>query len=168
MTESAEKVFARKEQSVSADKGSAPAMRAVRIHRFGGVEVIVHEVLPRPLPAQDQVLVRVKAVGVGPWDVWIRNGKSVLPQPLPLTLGSDLSGVVESVGPGVCGVQRGDEVYGVTNARFTGAWADYAVAEAGMIAPKPERLTPIEAASVPVVASTAWQMVFDHGQVDDT
>jgi NADPH:quinone reductase-like Zn-dependent oxidoreductase len=167
MIESAEKVVD-PEESVSGDNVSSPAMHAVRIHRFGGVEVIVDEELPRPIPAQGQVLVRVKAAGVGPWDAWIRNGKSVLPQPLPLTLGSDLSGVVESVGPGVCGVRRGDEVYGVTNARFTGAWADYAVAEAAMIAPKPERLTPIEAASVPVVASTAWQMVFDHAQMDDT
>lgn len=168
MTESAEKVFEPREESVSGDNVSSPAMRAVRIHEFGGVEVIVDEELPRPIPAQGQVLVRVKAAGVGPWDAWIRNGKSVLPQPLPLTLGSDLSGVVESVGPGVSGVQRGDEVYGVTNARFTGAWADYAIAEAAMIAPKPERLTYVEAASVPVVASTAWQMVFDHGQVDET
>jgi NADPH:quinone reductase-like Zn-dependent oxidoreductase len=106
MTESAEKVFDQ-EESVSGAKVSAPAMRAVRIHRFGGVEVIVDEELPRPIPAQGQVLVRVKAAGVGPWDAWIRNGKSVLPQPLPLTLGSDLSGVIESLGPGVSGVQRG-------------------------------------------------------------
>jgi NADPH:quinone reductase-like Zn-dependent oxidoreductase len=167
MTEFAERMFD-PEESVSGDKVSSPAMRAVRIHRFGGVEVIVDEELSRPIPAQAQVLIRVKAAGVGPWDAWIRNGKSVLPQPLPLTLGSDLSGVVESLGPGVSGLQRGDEVYGVTNARFTGAYADYAVAKAAMIAPKPERLTHIEAASVPVVATTAWQMVFDHGQVDDT
>ena len=110
-------------------------MRAVRIHRFGGMEVIEYEELPRPIPAQGQVLVRVKAAGVGPWDAWIRNGKSVLPQPLPLTLGSDLSGVVESLGPGISGVQRRDEVYGVTNARFTGAWADYAIAEAARSRP---------------------------------
>lgn len=67
------------------------------------------------------MLVRVKAAGVGPWDAWIRAGKSALPQPLPLTLGSDISGVVEGLGPGVTGFSMGDEVFGVTNPRFTGA-----------------------------------------------
>jgi NADPH:quinone reductase-like Zn-dependent oxidoreductase len=85
---------------------------------------------------------------------------------LPLILGSDFSGVVEDVGPGVSGLHPGDDVFGVTNPRFTGAYAEYAVAEAVMIAGKPRRLSYVEAASVPVVASTAWQMVFDYGQVD--
>jgi NADPH:quinone reductase-like Zn-dependent oxidoreductase len=112
--------------------------------------------------------VRVRAAGVGPWDAWVRAGKSAIPQPLPLTLGADLSGIVEELGPGVAGVHPGDEVFGVTNSRFTGAYAEYAVAEASMIARKPARLSHAEAASVPVVASTAWQMVFDYGQVDGT
>ena len=142
-------------------------LHAVRVHQFGGLEAIVYEEVPRPAPAKGQVLVRVKAAGVGPWDAWVRAGKSVLPQPLPLTLGSDLSGVVEALGPDVSGVRPGDDIFGVTNSRFTGAYAEYAVAEAAMIAPKPERLSYIEAASVPVVASTAWQMVFDHGHVDN-
>jgi NADPH:quinone reductase-like Zn-dependent oxidoreductase len=98
----------------------------------------------------------------------VRAGKSVLPQPLPLVLGSDLAGNVVDTGPGVSGFQPGDEVFGVTNSQFTGAYAEYAVATAGMIAPKPKRLTYLEAAAVPVVACTAWQMVFDHGQVDRT
>jgi NADPH:quinone reductase-like Zn-dependent oxidoreductase len=143
-------------------------MRAVRIHRFGGLEAIAHEEVSRPVPAEGQVLVRVKAAGVGPWDAWVRAGKSALPQPLPLILGSDLSGIVEQPGPGVSGWHPGSEIFGVTNSRFTGAYAEYAVAEAEMIAAKPRRLSYVEAASVPVVASTAWQMVFDHGQVDRT
>ncbi|MGE5258031.1 MAG: NADP-dependent oxidoreductase [Hyphomicrobiales bacterium] len=148
----------------------APArpVKAVRIHRFGGPEVITCEELSRPLPGEGQVTVRVKAAGVGPWDAWVRAGRSALPQPLPLILGSDLSGVVEDVGPGVTGFQSGDHVFGVTNPRFTGAYSECAVADAAMIAPKPVRLTYVEAASVPVVASTAWQMLFDHGQVDGT
>ena len=141
-------------------------MRAVRVHQFGGIEAIRFEEVPRPAPAKGQVLVRVKAAGVGPWDAWVRAGKSALPQPLPLILGSDLSGVVVEVGPGSSAVHPGDEVFGVTNSRFTGAYAEYAVADAAMIARKPKRLSYVEAASVPVVASTAWQMVFDHGQVD--
>jgi NADPH:quinone reductase-like Zn-dependent oxidoreductase len=143
-------------------------MRAVRVHQFGGIEAILYEEVSRPAPGEGQVLVRVKAAGVGPWDAWVRAGKSALPQPLPLVLGSDLSGVVEDVGPGVSDFHAGDEVFGVTNAQFTGAYAEYAVADAAMIARKPKRLSCVEAASVPVVASTAWQMVFDHGQVDSS
>ena len=140
-------------------------MKAVRVHRFGGIDAIEYEEVAVPAPGAGQVLVRVRASGVGPWDAWVREGKSALPQPLPLTLGSDLSGVVESVGSGVSAFRPGEEVFGVTNARFTGANAEYAVAEAGMLAAKPRRLTHLEAASVPVVASTAWQMVWDHGAV---
>ncbi len=143
-------------------------MRAVCVYQFGGLDAIVYEDVPRPAAAEGQVLVRVIAAGVGPWDAWVRAGKSALPQPLPLILGSDLSGVVEDVGPGVSGFHPGDDVFGVTNSRFTGAYADYAVAEDAMITRKPTRLSYVEAASVPVVASTAWQMVFDHGQVDCT
>jgi NADPH:quinone reductase-like Zn-dependent oxidoreductase len=89
----------------------------------------------------------------------------VLPQPLPLTLGSDLSGVIRSLGPGVRGFNVGDEVFGVTNERFTGAYAEYAIAKARMIAHKPKTLNYTHAASVPVVAVTAWQMVFELAAV---
>ena len=67
-------------------------MKANRVHRFGAPDVIRFEEVARPTPGSGEVLVRVAAAGVGPWDTWIRAGKSVLPQPLPLTLGSDLSG----------------------------------------------------------------------------
>jgi len=140
-------------------------MKAVRIHRFGPPEVISLDDLPKPEPGRGEVVVRVKAAGIGPWDALIRSGKSVLPQPLPLILGSDLSGEVESVGVGVEKLKVGDEVFGVTNERFTGAYAEYAVAKAEMLAPKPKRLNHTHAASIPVVAVTAWQMVFDLAQV---
>jgi NADPH:quinone reductase-like Zn-dependent oxidoreductase len=146
---------------------AAAAMRAARVHAFGPPEAITIERLPLPSPGGGEVLVRVAAAGVGPWDGWIRAGRSVLPQPLPLTLGSDLSGTVEAVGPGVAGFGRGQEVYGVTNGRFTGAYADYALAEAGRIAPKPATLDHLQAASVPVIAVTAWQMLFDHARVEE-
>jgi NADPH:quinone reductase-like Zn-dependent oxidoreductase len=140
-------------------------MKAVRVHRFGPPEVISLDDLPKPEPGRGEVVVRVKAAGIGPWDAMIRSGKSVLPQPLPLILGSDLSGEVDSVGAGVNELQVGDEVFGVTNERFTGAYAEYAVAKAAMLAPKPKRLNHTHAASVPVVAVTAWQMVFDLAQL---
>jgi NADPH:quinone reductase-like Zn-dependent oxidoreductase len=141
-------------------------MRAARIHRFGPPDVIVVEDIPRPTPVIGEVLVRVAAAGVGPWDALIREGKSkVSPKP-PLTLGSDLSGTVESVGSGVNQFKNGDDVYGVTNAQFVGANAEFAVASADMIGRKPQRLSGLEAASVPVVAVTAWQMLFEHARAE--
>jgi len=140
-------------------------MKAARIHQFGSPEVVVIDELPRPTPRAGELLVRVVAAGVGPWDAIIREGKSeVSPQP-PLILGSDLSGVVEAIGAGVSEFKIGDEVYGVTNPQFCGAWAEYALAEAQMMARKPERLSYVEAASVPVVAVTAWQMLFEYAHV---
>ena len=140
-------------------------MKAVRIHRFGSPEVISLDDVPKPAPRNGEVVVRVNAAGIGPWDSLIRKGESVLEQPLPLTLGSDLSGVVDSIGVGVEKLKVGDEVFGVTNERFTGAYAEYAVAKAAMLAPKPKSLNHTHAASVPVVAVTAWQMVFDFAQL---
>ena len=140
-------------------------MKAARVHSFGPAKVIALEDVPKPEPGDGEVLVQVKAAGVGPWDALIRSGKSVLPQLIPLTLGSDLSGVVHSVGPRVERFTMGDEVFGVTNERFTGAYAEYAVAKATMIAHKPKTLNYTHAASVPVVAVTAWQMVFEYAGV---
>lgn len=141
-------------------------MTAARVHQFGGPTAISLDEVPTPSPGKGEVLVKVSAAGVGPWDGWIRSGKSALPQPLPLTLGSDLSGVVASVGPEVTAFAVGDPVFGVTNPQFTGAYAEYALAAEGMIAPKPQSLTEAEAASVPVVAVTAWQALFDEARLE--
>src|SRR5919199_567617 len=140
-------------------------MMAWRVHEFGPPSVMRFERVPRPDPGPGEVLVKVEAAGVGPWDGWIRAGKSALPQPLPLTLGSDLCGEIVAVGPGVSDLRVGDPVYGVTNPRFIGAYAEYALASAAMIARKPTSLTYIEAASVPVIAVTAWQGLFDQAQL---
>jgi NADPH:quinone reductase-like Zn-dependent oxidoreductase len=85
-----------------------------------------------------------------------------------LTLGSDVAGVVEDIGPGVSGFGPGDAAFGATNEQFTGGYAEYAVASAAKLAKMPRRMNFIEAASVPVVACTAWQMVFEYGAVDAT
>jgi NADPH:quinone reductase-like Zn-dependent oxidoreductase len=142
-----------------------PSMMAWRVHEFGPPETMAFESIARPAPGPGEVLVKVHAAGVGPWDAWIRAGKSALPQPLPLTLGSDLSGDIEAVGPDVTGFSVGDQVYGVTNPQFTGAYADYALASATMIARKPASLSHVEAASVPVIAVTAWQGLLDQAQL---
>src|SRR5690349_21589788 len=154
--------------SISHEKARDPvhaSMMAWRVHEFGPPQTMTFESVPRPDPGPGEVLVKVRAAGVGPWDGWIRAGNSALPQPLPLTLGSDLSGNIEAIGPDVPDLRVGDQVYGVTNPRFIGAYAEYAIATAAMIARKPTSLSHIEAASVPVIAVTAWQGLFDQAQL---
>jgi NADPH:quinone reductase-like Zn-dependent oxidoreductase len=143
------------------------SMMAWCVYEFGPPDVMRFEKVFRPTPSHGEVLVKVEAAGVGPWDASIRAGKSALPQPLPLTPGSDLSGEVVAVGPAVSDLRVGDQVYGVTNAQFIGAYAEYAVASAAMVSKKPTSLTYIEAASVPVVAVTAWQALFDHAHIKE-
>jgi NADPH:quinone reductase-like Zn-dependent oxidoreductase len=141
-------------------------MLAWRVHEFGPPSVMKLERVLRPDPGPGEVLVRVAAAGVGPWDAWIRAGKSALPQPLPLTPGSDLSGEIVAVGPEVSSLAVGEQVYGVTNPQFVGGYAEYAVARAAMLSDKPASLTHAEAASVPVIAVTAWQALFDHAKLE--
>jgi len=140
-------------------------MMAWRLHEFGPPSVMQLERVPRPNPGAGEVLVRIEAAGVGPWDALIRSGKSALPQPLPLTPGSDLSGEIVSVGPRVSDLRAGEPVYGVTNSQFVGAYAEYALASAAMVSKKPVSLNHVEAASVPVVAVTAQQALFDQARL---
>ena len=140
-------------------------MMAWRVHNFGTPEAMKFETTERPRPGPGEVLVKVRAAGVGPWDAWIRSGRSALPQPLPLTLGSDLAGEVHEVGSGSVELSAGEEVFGVTNKQFLGAYAEYAVACASMLAKRPKSLTYVEAASVPVVAVTAWQALFEYARL---
>ena len=84
---------------------------------------------------------------------------------MPLVLGAELSGIVEAIGAEVSGFKPGDEVYGATNEQFSGAYAEYALPSARMMAPKPKTLNFLEAASVPVVTVTAWQMLFEYAHV---
>jgi NADPH:quinone reductase-like Zn-dependent oxidoreductase len=139
-------------------------MKAARIQRFGPANLISIDDLSRPEPGAGELLVRVKAAGVGHWDALIRQGK-VKDEPLPLILGSELSGIVEAIGAGASGFKTGDEVYGATNEHFTGGYAEYALPSARRMAQKPKALSVVEAASVPVVAVTAWQMLFDYAHV---
>lgn len=140
-------------------------MKAARIHRFGSPDVIQIDEISRPTPGRGEILVRVASAGVGPWDAWIREHKSVVSVALPITLGSDIAGIVDAIGADVRAFTPGQAVFGVTNADFTGACAEFAVADAGRIARKPRSLNFTQAASAPVVAVTAWQMLFEHAKV---
>ena len=90
---------------------SQSSMLAWRVHEFGPLENMQLERVPVPRPGPGEVLVKVYAAGVGPWDGWIRDGRSALPQPLPLTLGSDLSGQVQAVAGDDVGEPRRPAVF---------------------------------------------------------
>lgn len=142
-------------------------MKATLVESFGGPEAVAIREVPIGQPGAGEVLVRVSAAGVGPWDAWVRAGRSALvgADRLPATLGADLSGVVVAIGPDVAGVAPGDEVFGVTNERFLGAHAEFAIAQAKRIARKPATLNFVESAAIPVVAATAWQLLFDQVRI---
>ncbi len=142
-----------------------PTMLAARVHAFGGPCAIKVEAVPTPEPGPGEVLVRVIAAGVGPWDALIRAGHSGVPQSLPLTLGADICGEIFAVGEGVDGFEVTDAVYGVTNPSFVGGYAQYALARSSMIAAKPPSLNDDEAASAPVVGVTAMQMPWRHAKL---
>src|SRR5438132_17 len=145
-------------------------MKAIRIHNYGGPEVLNYEDAPRPQPQAGEVLVRVHAAGVNPIDWKVREGhmKDFWPHKLPLILGWDVSGTVEKVGPGPAAAGRfkkGDEVYSLPDPTRNGAYADYVVVRESELALKPNSLHHIRAAAVPLAALTAWQSLFDTAQL---
>src|SRR4029077_10151099 len=151
-------------KSVSA---TSQTMKAIRIHNYGGPEVLKYEDEPRPEPQAGEVLVRVHAAGVNPIDWKVREGhmKDFWPHKFPLILGWDVSGTVEEVGPGVSRFKIGDEVYSIPDPTRNGAYADYIVVREPEVALKPNSLHHIRAATVPLAALTAWQSLFDAAQL---
>jgi NADPH:quinone reductase-like Zn-dependent oxidoreductase len=143
-------------------------MKAVRIHVFGGPEVLQVEEVARPVPAADELLIKVYASGVNPVDWAVREGGPDALRPyltLPMTLGWDAAGVVEEVGSAVTGFQKGDAVYGEPNFPGDGSYAEYCAAKASQFARKPQSLSFTEAAGVPLAGLTAWTALFGHGQL---
>jgi NADPH:quinone reductase-like Zn-dependent oxidoreductase len=137
-------------------------MKAVRLHGYGGPEVLVYEDAPVPEPRAGEVRVRVRAAGVNPFDWKVRSGsmKDIIPLALPAVLGGDVAGQVDAVGEGVTAFVPGEAVYGGA-ALGRGAYAEYAIAPAGALAPMPRTLDFAHAAAVPAGAVTALQALFD-------
>jgi NADPH:quinone reductase-like Zn-dependent oxidoreductase len=146
---------------------TSQTMKAIRIHNYGGPEVLRYEDAPRPEPQAGEVLVRVHAAGVNPIDWKVREGhmKDLWPHKFPLILGWDVSGTVEEVGPGVSRFKIGDEVYSIPDPTRNGAYADYIVVRESELSLKPTSLHHIRAAAVPLAALTAWQSLFDTAQL---
>src|SRR4029077_13713072 len=132
-------------------------MTAARINQLGPPQIIALERVDVPEPQELQVLVRVCAAGVGPWDALVRTGKSGLPLTPPLTLGAEISGVVEKVGANTTGFAPGDEVFGATNPLFIMGYAEYAVVSAPMISKKRAARFPVQTAALPGGGGVAGQ-----------
>jgi len=139
-------------------------MKAIRIHQYGGPEVLAQVETQRPTPGHDEVLIKVHAAAVNPIDWKMRAGhvKEFFPLTFPATLGWDVSGTVEETGDQVTQFKRGDEVYALIQG---GGYAEYAVAPATVVAKKPRTLDHIHAAAVPVAGVTAWQVLFEVAQI---
>ena len=143
-------------------------MKAIRIKEFGGPDVMKLEEIERPIPAPDEILVKVYASGVNPTDCNIREGGNDFLRPLlklPMTLGWDASGIVEETGSEVTEFKKGDAVYGVPNFPGDGSYAEYCVAKANQFALKPKSIGFNEAAGVPLAALTAWTGIFEYGKL---
>jgi NADPH:quinone reductase-like Zn-dependent oxidoreductase len=140
-------------------------MKAVRVHNYGGPEVLRFEDAPRPTPGDGEVLIKAHAASVNPIDWKARAGylKDFLPLPLPFIPGWDVSGVVESVGSGVTKFKKGDQVYARPNITHDGhgGYAEYVVAKEAEMALKPKSIDHVHAATIPVAAVTAWRALFD-------
>jgi NADPH:quinone reductase-like Zn-dependent oxidoreductase len=137
---------------------TTPEMRAARFHDYGPPSVLVIDLVPRPVPQEGEVLIRVHSSGVNPIDWKIRAGylKTYMPVELPRIPGLDVSGTVEEVGPGVTELAAGDAVFG----RGTGTYAEYAIAPMATLARKPEGVSFDQAATLHVGGETAWTALF--------
>ena len=142
-------------------------MKAIRIHNYGGPEVLHYEDALRPQPQAGEVLVRVHAAGVNPIDWKVREGhmKDFWPHKFPLILGWDLSGVVEEIGTRRVAIQNRRRGLQLPDPTRNGAYADYIVVRESELALKPNSLHHIRAAAVPLAALTAWQSLFDTAQL---
>lgn len=139
-------------------------MKSVRIHRFGGAEVLALDDVSVPEPRPDEIIVKVLAASVNPVDFKTREGHfpPVSAAQLPYTLGRDLSGIVERAGFSTSDFQPGDAVYAMLG-NDRGSQAQYVAVKRVEAAAKPASLDHVQAAAVPLAGLTAWQGLFDHG-----
>jgi NADPH:quinone reductase len=137
-------------------------MKAIVVHEFGGPEVLKFEEIPTPKPAPGQVLVRVHAAGVNPYDTYMRAGTYAIKPPLPYTPGSDAAGVIEAVGDGVKKMRPGDRVY--TAKTLTGAYAQFALALEEQVHPLPEKISFAQGAGIWVPYGTAYHALYHSAQ----
>ena len=142
-------------------------MKAVHIHDYGGLDVLHYEDASRPTPGAGEVLIRVHATTINPFDCAVRAGYmgQYFNYTFPLILGTDVSGVVEEVGEGVTDISPGEIVYTRAGVYKDGAHAEYVLAFAADIVAKPQSLDHIHAAALPHVTLTAWQGLIEFADL---
>jgi NADPH:quinone reductase-like Zn-dependent oxidoreductase len=133
-------------------------MKAVRIHEFGGPEVLMYEDVPMPQPDLGEIRIKVIGAGVNPVDWKIRKG--LIKLSLPMTMGFDVSGIVDAIGPKVDRFHLGDQIFAKASPAH-GGYAEYTLVNDSEAALKPRSIGFIEAAAIPTAGLTAWQMLFD-------
>jgi len=161
-----EEVIATKEQKVEAGTSSGK-MKAVRIHKYGGLETLVYENAPVPEAGPNEVFIKVHAAGVNPVDWKIREGKmkDIISYQFPLILGLDMAGVVVNVGSLVTRFKAGDAVFARPDISQNGCYAEYAVAKVSDVAFAPASISLSQAAGVPLASQTAWMGLFEVGNL---
>jgi NADPH2:quinone reductase len=137
-------------------------MKAIRVHQFGGPEVLRVEEVPDPVAGPGQVLVRARAVGVNPVETYIRSGAYARKPTLPYTPGTDAAGVVEAVGAGVTQVKPGDRVY--TSGTLTGAYAEKTLCDAAQVHPLASNISEKQGAAIGIPYATAYRALFQKAQ----
>lgn len=144
------------------------SMKAIRFHEYGSFEMLKYEDVPRPEPQSGEVLIQVRAASVNPFDLALREGwlASMVPLQLPAIAGVDVAGIIRATGEGVTDFSIGQDVYGFMSS-YSGAYAEYAVVTGETIALKPQSLDYVQAASVPLAATAAWQTLFDVGRLKE-
>src|SRR5687768_14520180 len=144
---------------------STAPMKAIRVHQFGGPEVMKLEDAPDPSPGPGQVVVRINAAGVNPVDTYIRSGTYARKPPLPYTPGSDGAGTVEQAGAGVAKFRVGDRVYVIKAADASGGtYAEKVLCEQRHVFPLPAHASFGEGAAVGVPYGTAYRALFDRAR----
>ena len=134
-------------------------MKAIQINEYGDNDVVDYTDVEIPEPQAGEVLVKVQTAGVNPVDWKIRSGAGErLGLKLPIMLGGEIAGTIEKIGDNVENFKAGDAVYGMVK---TGGFAEYGIAKASGIAPKPKSLDYEHAAAIPLGGLTAWQAIFD-------
>lgn len=135
-------------------------MKAIQVHNFGGPEVLEFRDIPTPKPGPGQVLVRVHAAGVNPYDTYMRTGTYAIKPELPYTPGSDAAGTVEAIGEGVKKVKAGDRVY--TAKTLTGAYAEYALTDESQLNLLSAKISFAQGAGLWVPYGTAYHALYHH------
>jgi NADPH:quinone reductase len=135
-------------------------MKAIQVRQFGGPEVLELQEIPTPKPGPGQILVRVHAAGVNPYDTYMRAGTYAIKPQLPYTPGSDAAGTVEAVGDGVKKAKAGDRVY--TAKTLSGAYAEFALTDESQVEPLPQKISFAQGSGLWVPYGTAYTALYHH------